>query len=261
VKIDQSLLRELDAIQEPGALLAELHKRFGDRMAIATSGQPTDTALIALAVKSGVKAPRVYTTDTYRLFPETYAYFKTLEAFFKIKIERFTPPEKELSRMIEQHGEFLFFDSREKQEYCCRVRKVLPNQLALESMDVWVTGLRRDQSASRSQLPRMEIIEHRSPSPLPGERVQGEGKRPILKVNALAFWTENQVSDYLKTNKIPNHPLFEKKLPGGWYYESLGCILCTTPIAPHEPRRAGRWRWFNALDDKKECGLHLPSSK
>jgi 3'-phosphoadenosine 5'-phosphosulfate sulfotransferase (PAPS reductase)/FAD synthetase len=260
VPIHESLIQELESIAEPGALLAELHRRFGKRMAIATSGQPTDTAIIALAQKAGVKKPRVYTTDTYRLFPETYAYFKTLERFFKIKIERFTPPEKVLTRMVEQHGEFLFYDSREKQEYCCHVRKVLPNQKALDSLDVWVTGLRRDQSASRAELPRMEIIEYPSPSPLPGERDKGEGKRRILKVNPLVFWTEKQVADYLKTNKIPNHPLFERKLPGGYYYESLGCILCTTPIGPHEPRRAGRWRWFNALDDKKECGLHLPSS-
>jgi phosphoadenylyl-sulfate reductase (thioredoxin) len=247
VKIDQSLLKELDAIREPGALLSELHKRFGRRMGIATSGQPTDTAIVAQAVNAGVQSPHVYTTDTHRLFPETYTYYETLEKFFKIKIERMQPPEKELSRMIEQHGEYLFFDSREKQEYCCHVRKVLPNQKALDSLDVWVTGLRRDQSASRAQLPRLEIIEHAG--------------RPILKVNALVDWTEQQVTDYLKANKVPNHPLFEKKLPGGWYYESLGCIMCTTPIGPHEPRRAGRWRWFNALDDKKECGLHLPSSK
>ncbi len=245
--VNLTLIKELETIQEPGPLLLELHKGFANRMAIATSGQPTDTAIVALAVKAGVKTPRVYTTDTHRLFPETYAYYETLEKFFKIKIERFTPPEKELSRMIEQHGEFLFFDSKDKHEYCCHVRKVLPNQLALDTMDVWVTGLRRDQSASRAQLPRMEIIQHAS--------------RPVLKVNPLAMWTEQQVTDYLKANKIPNHPLFEKKLPGGWYYESLGCIMCTTPIAPHEPRRAGRWRWFNALDDKKECGLHQPSSK
>jgi phosphoadenylyl-sulfate reductase (thioredoxin) len=249
VKIDQSLLKELDAIQEPALLLGELYKRFGDRMAIATSGQPTDTAIVALAVKAGVRSPRVYTTDTYRLFPETYAYYDTLEKFFKIKIERFTPPEKELSEMVSQHGEFLFFDSKDKQEYCCHVRKVLPNLKALETMDVWVTGLRRDQSASRAQLPRLEIVDH---TDLSGT------KRPLLKVNPLAAWTEKQVSDYLTQNKIPNHPLFEKKLPGGWYYESLGCVICTTPIAPHEPKRAGRWRWFNALDDKKECGLHLP---
>jgi phosphoadenylyl-sulfate reductase (thioredoxin) len=226
-----------------------LHQQFGNRMAIATSGQPTDTAIISLAQKAGIKKPRVYTTDTHRLFPETYAYYKTLEKFFKIKIERFVPPEKELTQMVQQHGEFLFYDSRQKQEYCCNVRKVLPNQKALDSLDVWVTGLRRDQSASRAELPRLELIEHTS---------SGGATRPILKVNPLVFWTEKQVADYLKTNKVPNHPLFEKKLPGGYYYESLGCILCTTPIGPHEPRRAGRWRWFNALDDKKECGLHLP---
>jgi phosphoadenosine phosphosulfate reductase len=246
VKIDPSILPELESIADPGPLLAELHKRSGERMAIAASGQPTDTAIIALAIKAGVLKPRVYTTDTHRLFPETYAYFDTLEKFFKIRIERFLPPEKELSRMIEQHGEFLFFDSKDKQEYCCHVRKVLPNLKALDTMDVWVTGLRRDQSASRARLPRLEIIEHAS--------------RPILKVNPLVSWTEQQVADYLKADSIPNHPLFEKKLPGGWYYESLGCILCTTPIGPHEPRRAGRWRWFNALDDKKECGLHLPET-
>jgi phosphoadenosine phosphosulfate reductase len=280
--INPTLIQELGKIGEPGALLAELHKRFGNRMAIATSGQPTDTVIVALAVKAGVQNPRVYTTDTHRLFPETYTYFETLEKFFGIKIERFMPPEKELSKMVEQHGEFLFFDSKDKQEYCCHVRKVLPNQRALDTMDVWVTGLRRDQSALRAQLPRLDLIERPSPpAPLPtqgdmglktslssapspaslreGGRRPGEGEL-ILKVNPLVDWTEKQVSDYLQANKIPNHPLFEKKLPGGWYYESLGCVLCTTPIAPHEPRRAGRWRWFNHLDDKKECGLHLPET-
>jgi phosphoadenosine phosphosulfate reductase len=252
LNVNPSIVQELESVTEAGPLLAELHKRFGERLGIATSGQPTDTAIIGLAVKAGVQKPRVYTTDTYRLFPETYAYYETLEKFFKIKIERFQPPAKELSRMVEQHGEFLFFDSKDKQEYCCHVRKVLPNLMALNTLDVWVTGLRRDQSASRATLPRMEIIEHQMP----------EGtKRPILKVNPLAAWTEQQVTDYLKTNAIPNHPLFEKKLPGGWYYESLGCVMCTTPIGPHEPRRAGRWRWFNTLDDKKECGLHLPGNE
>jgi len=62
--------------------------------------------------------------------------------------------------MVDQHGEFLFFDSKDKQEYCCHVRKVLPNLKALDALDVWVTGLRRDQSASRAGLQRMEIMQH-----------------------------------------------------------------------------------------------------
>ncbi len=246
--ISDKTLQEFSTFLEPGALLAALHQRYGTRLAIATSGQPTDTAIISLAKKAGVKNPRVYTTDTLRLFPETYAYFNTLETFFGIRIERVPPPENELQKMVGQHGEYLFFDSKDKQEYCCHVRKVLPNQTILEGLDVWVTGLRRDQSASRANLPTLEVIEHRG--------------RPLLKVNPLADWTEQQVRDYLKTNAVPNHPLIEASLPGGWRYESLGCFICTTPVAPHEPGRAGRWRWFNALEgDKKECGLHLPPPK
>src|SRR5581483_5592990 len=110
--------------------MAELHKRFGERMAIGTSGQLTGCALIDLAVKAGLK-PRVFTNDTLRLFPETYALFKRLEEHYRIVIERFAPPEHELRRMIEQHGENLFFDSKDKQEYCCYIRKVLPNARAL----------------------------------------------------------------------------------------------------------------------------------
>lgn len=238
------VVKALDAITDPGALLKEVFNRYPGRAAIATSGQPTDTAIIALAIKAGVKSPRVYTTDTLRLFPETYDYFKTLENLFSIRIERLTPPEKELTSMVNRHGEFLFFDSKDKQEYCCHVRKVLPNQRALATLDAWITGLRRDQSAARGQLPRVELL------PFEG--------RTLVKLNPLADWTEQRVTDYLKAEGIPTHPLFEKKLDGGWYYESLGCVICTTPIGPHEARRAGRWRWFNALDDKKECGLHLP---
>src|SRR5262245_25712824 len=144
--IDNKLIAELEGHKEPGALLMDLYRRFGKRMAIATSGQPTDTAILALAVKAGAK-PRVYTTDTLRLFPETYAYFEQLEKLFQVTIERFLPPTEPLKRMVEQHGEFLFFDSKDKQEYCCHVRKVLPNQQALATLDVWITGLRRDQSA------------------------------------------------------------------------------------------------------------------
>src|SRR5688572_9649393 len=116
--------------------------------------------------------------------------------------------------MLEEHGEFLFYDSKEKQEYCCYVRKVLPNQKALADLDVWVTGLRRDQSAGRAQLPRLEHIERPSPQPLSPGRGMREGK--ILKVNPLADWTEDQVGEYLKKNNIPNHPLIGKEFPGGY---------------------------------------------
>jgi phosphoadenosine phosphosulfate reductase len=247
--IDGALVENLDKITDPAALLAELHRQFGARLAIGTSGQLTGCALIDLAMKAGFK-PRVFTNDTLRLFPETYELFSALEKHYGIAIERFTPPEKELRRMVEQHGEFLFFDSKDKQEYCCYVRKVLPNDRALDTLDCWVTGLRADQSKTRANVSRFEILNHK----------QGGGTRPLLKVAPLASWTEAQVREYLTANNVPVHKLLTTKLAGDWYFESLGCVLCTTPIGPHEERRAGRWRWFNATDDKKECGLHLPEN-
>jgi phosphoadenosine phosphosulfate reductase len=245
--INDQLIKDLEKIADPGALLAELHRRFGARLAIGTSGQLTGTAIIALAVGAGVK-PRVFTNDTYRLFPETYELFDAIEKKYGLKIEKFTPPAGELKAMVEEYGEYLFFDSKERQELCCNVRKVLPNNRALDSLDVWVTGLRADQSKARAATPKFQIIEHE----------QDGAKRPILKVAPLVDWTEEKVRAYSKANNVPMHKLLETKLPGGWYYESLGCVLCTTPIGPFEPRRAGRWRWFNTSDDKKECGLHLP---
>lgn len=245
---NEAILKDLEAIQDPGLLMAELFRRYPGRTAIGTSGQLTGCALIDMAAQAKAPGLRVFTNDTLRLFPETYALFGALEKRYGLKLERFTPPEKELKAMVELHGENLFFDSKDKQEYCCHVRKVLPNQRALDTLDVWITGLRSDQSASRANVGRFEVIAHPS----------ADGSRPILKVAPLAGWKEADVRAYLAQHHVPVHALLDQKLPGGWYYESLGCILCTTPIGPYEQRRAGRWRWFNALDDKKECGLHLP---
>ncbi len=243
---DDALIAELEKITEPGPLMAELERRYPKRVAIGTSGQLTGCALIDIAVQAKLK-PRVFTIDTLRLFPETYELFDTLEKRYKIKIERYTPDPSDLNPMVQEHGEYLFFDSKEKQELCCNIRKVLPNNKALETLDVWITGLRADQSKARAGVSRFQFV--KDPS----------GQRLILKVAPLAQWTEQKVRDYLKANKVPVHKLLDQTLPGGFYYESLGCIICTTPIGPNEPRRAGRWRWFNAQDADKECGIHLPS--
>lgn len=252
--INPTLIKELEPIDDPGRLMAELFRRFGNRCAIGTSGQLTGSALIDLTVKTGVRKPRVFTNDTLRLFPETYELFGEIERHYGITIERFAPDPAKLEQMIQQHGEYLFFDSKAKQEFCCRVRKVEPNHRALDTLDAWITGLRADQSESRKETRRLEIIDH----PLPNG-----GTRPLLKIAPLVAWTEERVREYLTANQVPTHKLLTQQLPDGWRFESLGCVICTTPIGPHEPRRAGRWRWFNttAPEDDKECGLHLPPPK
>lgn len=245
--IGQALISALEKIAEPGPLIAELVGRFGTRAAIGTSGQLSGVALIDMAVNAGVK-PRVFTVDAERLFPETYRLFDAVEKRYGITIERYRADPVERDSMVKEYGEFLFFDSKERQELCCRVRKVHPNLKALNTLDVWINGLRADQSSFRANTPKFQIIEHHEHGTV----------RPILKVQPLVDWKEDRLRAYLKAHDVPVHELLTAELPGGFRYESLGCVLCTTPIGPTEPRRAGRWRWFNQTDDKKECGLHLP---
>lgn len=242
--IEDRLIRQLERLDKPQDLLREILERFGTRAAIGTSGQLSGVVMIAMAVQAGIK-PRVFTIDTLRLFDETYELFDELEKRYEIHIERMTPDAEKLAKMISRHGEYLFFDSKEKQEYCCHLRKVEPNERALNTLDVWISGLRRDQSTFRADTKRFEIIRH------------GPENRPILKVSPLVDWTEEELRKYTLENDVPIHKLLKWE-EGGWRYESLGCKICTTPIGPDEPRRSGRWRWFKDKEesDNKECGLH-----
>ncbi len=242
--VTPALITELEKISDPQDLMKEIFVRFGNRAAIGTSGQLTGSVMIDLACSTGVK-PRIFTLDTLRLFKETYELFNEIEKKYQVKIERGKPDPKKLEQMISEHGEYLFFDSKEKQERCCFLRKVEPNEKILDTLDVWLTGLRADQSEARAHTSRFEII------------LQGKNKRPLLKVAPLVHWTEKQLREYAHARQVPVHKLLNWN-QNGWYYESLGCIICTTPIGPHEARRAGRWRWFNALNPEadKECGLH-----
>jgi phosphoadenylyl-sulfate reductase (thioredoxin) len=188
------------------------------------------------------KMARVFFADTLRLFPETYAFLEEVERHYGFRIERLVPDPLRLARMIAQHGEDLFFHTKAKQEYCCKIRKVEPVERLLGTLACWISGTRRDQSPARAATPKAEWIEW-------------EGRR-ILKVSPLADWTEKETRDYLQAHGVPIHPLLDRGYP------SLGCVVCTTPTLPGEAKRAGRWRWWNARagEDAKECGIHLIST-
>ena len=240
--INKDLCYQVRSLQNPREMLFHLFKRFKKRAAIVTSGQLSGMVLVHMAYENRLPF-RVCTIDTLRLFPEAYEFFKKVEARYNLRIERIQPHSQAIRSMVAQHGEYLFFDSKKKQEYCCHIRKVEPMQRLLNTLDVWFSGLRRDQSDNRQHVPKVEIHEH-------------DG-RSVLKVNPLADWTADQIWEFIYKNDIPVNPLL-KPHNNGHYYESLGCIICTTPIKSGEPKRAGRWRWQNATssDNKKECGLH-----
>lgn len=241
--VDNTLCQEIVLTETPQEILFSLFKRFKERAAIVTSGQLSGMILIHLAADNQLPF-RVCTLDTLRLFPETYAFFEKVESRYGIQIEQIQPDPQEVQQMVTEHGEYLFFDSKAKQEFCCNVRKVRPMQQLLETLEVWITGLRRDQSDARQQLRKAEIISSTT--------------HPVLKVNPLFQWTTDEVWQFVRDNDIPVNPLLAADADGH-YYESLGCIICTTPIKPGEPKRAGRWRWQNAApttENDKECGLH-----
>jgi len=192
------LNREVERIENPQTILFELFKRFADRAAIITSGQITGMTLVQMAWENRLPF-RVCTIDTGRLFPQTYDFLELAEDHYGIQIERVSADPDTINRMVTQHGEYLFFDSQAKQEYCCKIRKVNPQERLLDTLDVWFTGLRRNQSEFRQQVPKVQLIDHQ--------------QRTILKVSALANWSNEQVWDYIERNQVPVNPLLRSK-PG-----------------------------------------------
>jgi phosphoadenosine phosphosulfate reductase len=241
VEFWRNLAQEVGCIVDPQTVLFELFKRFKGRAAIISSGQLTGLVLIQMAFENQLPF-RICTIDTGRLFQETYDFLEQVEHHYGIQIERVSAQRASVDQMVRQHGEYLFFDSQAKQEYCCKIRKVNPQIELLDNLDIWFTGLRRDQSDFRQHIPRVEIIEHQ--------------KRSILKVSALADWDDERIWNYIEEKSIPVNPLLRRR-PKTAYYESIGCVICTTPILPGERKRAGRWRWQKNEGNDKECGLHF----
>lgn len=232
-------LDELNAMA-PEDLLRWAYETHGDRAGIVTSFQNTGCVTIDMASRVA-PALRVLTVDTLRLHDETYALMDEIEKRYGIAVERFQPDPAKLRKMVAQHGEYLFFDSKPKQEFCCKIRKVEPNERALATLDVWITGLRKDQSAFRKATAQASLIEEKG--------------RPLIKLSPLVNWSNDQVEAYGAAHNVPRNALYDKG------YTSIGCAICTTPTLPGEDVRAGRWRWFNHLeDDNKECGIHMGGS-
>jgi len=207
--------------------------QFHPRIALASSFSLEDGVITDMLSKINPKF-RVFTLDTGRLNQETYSLIDRIRARYDVPIEVYYPDTASVEKMVREHGMNLFYESVDSRRLCCNVRKVEPLMRALSSLDAWITGLRREQSITRTAVKKIEI---------------DEAHNNIVKINPLADWTEEMVWDYTKKNGIPHNLLYDKG------YTSIGCEPCTRPIKPGEDIRAGRWWWESA--DKKECGLHM----
>ncbi len=231
--ISREEVRDLDDRFEREGTDAALRwtwERFGSSAAIGTSFQGAGLVTIHRARQLGLDLP-VFTIDTQFLFPETYELKARLEDFFSISIESLLPAQNP-GQQAGEHGAELW---NRNPDLCCILRKVEPLQQKLADLNVWITGLRRDQSDDRSTTGTLELY-----------KFDVLRDRYILKLNPMARWSREEVWNYLRANKIPYNPLLDRG------YRSIGCMQCTRPTGSGEGERAGRWTGF----DKSECGIH-----
>ncbi len=217
--------------KSPEEILRYFLKEYKGKIALSSSLSIEDQVLTDLVTKID-KETRIFTLDTGRLFPETYSLIDSTNKKYRINIEVFFPDRNKVEEMVKTNGINLFYDSIEKRKQCCQVRKLEPLKRAFEGLEVWICGLRQEQSVTR----------------LGVKEVEWDEANGIIKINPLVRWLEKDVWDYIKSNEVPYNELHDKGFP------SIGCQPCTRAIKPGEDLRAGRWWWEEP--EHKECGLH-----
>jgi len=178
-----------------------------------------------------------FTLDTGRQFNETYEVFsRTHNKYPNLAIETYFPEPEDVKTYVNNYGINGFYDSVDNRKECCRIRKVVPLQKAIKGADLWITGLRAEQSDNRESL----------------ELLEWDEANKLVKFNPLLHYTLKEVEAIIDTYNIPLNSLYKKG------FLSIGCAPCTRALAEGEPFRAGRWYWEAG---KKECGLHIHSDK
>ena len=223
---------ELDALNReigaagPEAVLEWALRYFGPKIALACSfGGVSGMVLLDMAIKIS-PALEVFYLDTGFLFPETLALRDEVARRYGIAPQAFRPaltPQAQAAR----YGTALW---ERDPDQCCAIRKVEPNRRALEGLDAWIVGLRRDQTDHRKAV----------------QAVEWDAKFNLYKISPLWDWTQDMVWTYIQAHDVPYNPLHDQGYP------SLGCTNCTRPVAAGDDLRAGRWSGTS----KTECGLH-----
>jgi len=198
----------------------------------ANSYGAEDMVLTDLIAKENLPI-EIFSLDTGRLPAETYTLMGDVEQTYSIKPVVFFPKHEAVEHYVRTQGINAFYESIDLRKACCHMRKVEPLQRALTGKQAWVTGMRAEQAATRSNLPTREY----------------DAGNKLEKFNPLSDWTEQEVWAYIRLFEVPYNALHDQ------FYPSIGCAPCTRAVAMGEDIRAGRWWWENP--DSKECGLHV----
>ena len=222
-RVAQSLLRlQQAAAQHPG------------RIVLTTSLGAEDMVLTDLIARHNVRIA-LATLDTRKLHAETLALIPAIESRYGLTVERWQPAAEQAIHFVRTHGEMAMRQSIDLRKACCQIRKLEPLSRLLAKRTAWVTGLRREQSGARAEVPFED-----------SDSTQKIGR---TKFNPLADWSLHDVWHYIALFEVPYNALHDQ------FFPSIGCEPCTRAVSLGEDFRAGRWWWEQ--DSAKECGLHL----
>jgi len=216
---------------EPLEALKLLAEQFPGKIVFSTSFGWEDQAITHMIFTNNLPI-KVFTLETGRLFPETYYVWNRTMEIYGQPIHAYYPQHQALEQMVNTKGPNSFYESVDNRKECCGIRKLEPLNRALAGNQLWITGIRAEQSINRQSM----------------ENVEWDEQHQLIKFHPIFNWTLDDVKAYIKQYNIPYNTLHDKGFP------SIGCLPCTRAVQPGEDFRAGRWWWEN--QDKKECGLH-----
>jgi phosphoadenosine phosphosulfate reductase len=208
---------------EAFAAIAWARETFGDQLVVASS--MGDEALVHLAAKAAPNVDVLF-IDTGYHFAETIGTRDAVDAVYDVNV-RTVLPLLTIEQQTDQYGADLF---ARQPDQCCAMRKVEPLERGLSDYTAWITGMRREDAPTRTDIPV----------------VGWDAKRQMVKLNPLAAWTQGDVDAYVAEHSVLLNPLRQLGYP------SIGCAPCTRPVAEGDDPRSGRWSGFS----KTECGLH-----
>ena len=221
-----------DKVAETLALLKQAVAEFSP-VTQASSLGAEDVVITHLINHNALNIP-VFVLETGALHRETQALLERTQAQSSVPIKVYRPSHEKVINFVKTHGQDAMYESIELRKACCQVRKLEPLAEALQGQRAWVTGLRREQSSNRSDVPLIDRSD---------ESTKGQ-----IKLNPLANWTWGDVWHFISLNQVDYNPLHDQ------FFPSIGCAPCTRAISLGEDFRSGRWWWED--EAAKECGLH-----
>jgi len=200
--------------------------------ALASSLSAEDMVITDAILRHGLGI-EIFTLDTQRLHADTLNVIAAIRKRYGYDMRVFRPEPEAVTEYVVKFGRDAFYESAELRKRCCHIRKVEPLNRALEGKEAWISGQRRDQAVTRSELKVQEY----------------DAARGKVKFNPLADWSEDEVWTYIRAFDVPYNALHDQG------YRSIGCAPCTRPTVAGEDVRAGRWWWEQP--EARECGLHV----